>query len=165
MDHVENTASKLVHWCVLGICFLATDVVSSLLCYLLLVSCWPVTLAARSKAWAVFACLKTGIVGSNPTRGMDVCVRLFYVCVVLCTGSGLATGWSPIQGVLPTVCRINKLKNGQGPKGCRAIERERESYCGTAPLVQLELAHLPFTLPLKNDLLSDPYSFHCSPYS
>jgi hypothetical protein len=27
-----------------------------------------------------------GIVGSNPSRGMDVyvCVRLFYVCVVLC---------------------------------------------------------------------------------
>jgi hypothetical protein len=38
---------------------------------------------ARSNAW---------IVCSNPTRGMDVCVRLFYVCVVLCVGSGLATG-------------------------------------------------------------------------
>jgi hypothetical protein len=24
--------------------------------------------------------------------GMDVCVRLFCVCVVLCVGSGLATG-------------------------------------------------------------------------
>jgi hypothetical protein len=30
--------------------------------------------------------------GSNPTRGMDVCVRLFYVCVALRVGSGLATG-------------------------------------------------------------------------
>jgi hypothetical protein len=29
-------------------------------------------------------------VGSNPTRGMDVCVRLFCVCVVLCVGSGVA---------------------------------------------------------------------------
>jgi hypothetical protein len=29
--------------------------------------------------------------GSNPTRGMDVCVRLFCVCVVLCVGSGF--GW------------------------------------------------------------------------
>jgi hypothetical protein len=30
--------------------------------------------------------LDAGIVGSNPTRGMDVYVyvRLFYVCVVLC---------------------------------------------------------------------------------
>jgi hypothetical protein len=59
----------------------------------------PVTVAARSWAWTIFARSSTGIVGSNPTRGMDVCVRLFCVCV----GSGLATGWSPFQGVLPTV--------------------------------------------------------------
>jgi hypothetical protein len=38
-------------------------------------------------------------VDSNPTQGMDVwcvcvcvCMRLFYVCVVLCLGSGIATG-------------------------------------------------------------------------
>jgi hypothetical protein len=41
----------------------------------------------------------TGIVGSNPTQGMDVCLRVFCVCV----GSGLATVWSPVQGVLPIV--------------------------------------------------------------
>jgi hypothetical protein len=40
----------------------------------------------------VFARSNTGIVGSNPTRGMDVCVRLICLYVVLCTGSGLATG-------------------------------------------------------------------------
>jgi hypothetical protein len=42
-----------------------------------------------SKAWTVLARLDAGIVGSNPTRSMDVyvyvLVRLFYVCVVLCT--------------------------------------------------------------------------------
>jgi hypothetical protein len=32
-----------------------------------------------------------GIVGSNPTEGLDVCVRLFCACVVLFVGSGLAT--------------------------------------------------------------------------
>jgi hypothetical protein len=37
--------------------------------------------ATRSKAWSVFALSNSGIVGSNPTGGMDVCVRLFYVCV------------------------------------------------------------------------------------
>jgi uncharacterized membrane protein YsdA (DUF1294 family) len=41
---------------------------------------------------------------------MDVCVRLFCVCVVLCVGSALATAWSLVQGVLPTVYRIKKLK-------------------------------------------------------
>jgi hypothetical protein len=48
-------------------------------------------------------------------------VRLFCVCVVLCVGSGLATGWSPIQGVQPTVyIGSRKWKSGQGPiKGYR----------------------------------------------
>jgi hypothetical protein len=32
-----------------------------------------------------------------------LCVRLFCVCVVLCSDSGLATGWSLVQGVLPSV--------------------------------------------------------------
>jgi hypothetical protein len=32
------------------------------------------TNAARSKAWTVFARSNAGIVGSNPTQGMDVCV-------------------------------------------------------------------------------------------
>jgi hypothetical protein len=53
--------------------------------YRLVETYWqPVTGAARSKAWNVFARLNTGIMGSNPARGMDVCLRLFCVCVVLC---------------------------------------------------------------------------------
>jgi hypothetical protein len=31
-----------------------------------------------------------GIVGSDPTQGMDVCVGLLRICAVLCVGSGLA---------------------------------------------------------------------------
>jgi hypothetical protein len=55
-------------------------------------------------------------------------MRLFCVCVVLCVGSGLATGWSTVQRVLPTVYRIKKLKSGQGPtKGCTAVDREIHS--------------------------------------
>jgi hypothetical protein len=52
----------------------------------------PIRVAVRSKAWTVFTHSNTGVVGSNPTRGMDFCVRLFCVCVVLCVSSGLATG-------------------------------------------------------------------------
>jgi hypothetical protein len=37
----------------------------------------------------------TGIVGSNPTWGMDVCVRFFCVSVVLYVVSGFATGILP----------------------------------------------------------------------
>jgi hypothetical protein len=51
----------------------------------------PITVTARSKALTVFARSNAGIVGSNPTRGMDVCVRLFFVCVFLCVVSGLTT--------------------------------------------------------------------------
>jgi hypothetical protein len=63
------------------------------------INCKPITAFAGSKAWTVFARSNTGIVGSNPTQGMGVCLRLFCVCI----GSGIATGWSPVQRVLPTV--------------------------------------------------------------
>jgi hypothetical protein len=64
--------------------------------------------ATRSKAWNVFARLNTGIVGSNPARGMDVCV--YSVFVLSCVVSGLATGWSLVQGVLSAVykCKITE---------------------------------------------------------
>jgi hypothetical protein len=52
----------------------------------------PITVAELSKARTVFARSNAGIVGSNPTQFMDVCVRLFCVCVVPCVNSGLATG-------------------------------------------------------------------------
>jgi hypothetical protein len=42
-------------------------------------------------------------------------VSLFYVYVVLCVSRDLATGWSPVQGVLPSVYRIKKLKKQPRP--------------------------------------------------
>jgi hypothetical protein len=53
------------------------------------------------RAWTVFTRSNTGIMGSNPTQSMKFCLCLFC---------GLATGWSPVQGVLLTVYRIKKLK-------------------------------------------------------
>jgi hypothetical protein len=78
---------------------------------------FPITVAARSKAWTVFARSNNGIMGLNPTRGMDVCLHLFCVCIVLCVGSSLTRGWSPVQGVLPTMYRLRNWKSGQGPQG------------------------------------------------
>jgi hypothetical protein len=77
----------------------------------------PITGTARSKAWTVFGRSNIGIVGPNPTRVMDVPVRLFCVSVVLCVGTGLATGWSQGQDVLPTVYRLRNWKSDQGPQG------------------------------------------------
>jgi hypothetical protein len=48
------------------------------------------TATARPKARTVFALSNTAVVGSNPTGGIDVCVRVFYFCCGV--GSGLATG-------------------------------------------------------------------------
>jgi hypothetical protein len=73
----------------------------------------PITVAARSRAWTVFARSNTGIVGSNPTLKAWISVLCAFI---LCVGRGLATGWSPIQGVLRTVYRI-KAKAQQ-----RAVE-------------------------------------------
>jgi hypothetical protein len=79
-----------------------------------------ITVAMRSEAWNLFARSKTGIVGSNSTRDMDVCVRCLCVCVILCVGSGLATGWSLIQQVPLYVCKIHSsgfILNGNEPEG------------------------------------------------
>jgi hypothetical protein len=44
----------------------------------------PITVVALSKAWTVFAQSNAGIVGSNPTQGMDVCVCVYSVFVLSC---------------------------------------------------------------------------------
>jgi hypothetical protein len=73
----------------------------------------------RSKTWTVFARLEAGILGSNPTQGIDVwCVYVFILC--LCCpvlGRGLATSCPLAQGVLPSVKMTMKLKKGPGPTG------------------------------------------------
>jgi hypothetical protein len=60
---------------------------------------------------------------------MDICVLLFCVCVVLCVGNGLAIGWSPVQGVLPTVYISRYWKSAHGPtKGRRAIHKQIDEW-------------------------------------
>jgi hypothetical protein len=51
----------------------------------------PITLAARSKAWTVFARSNAGIVDSNPTQGMVVCVCIYSVFVL--SGVQVAALW------------------------------------------------------------------------
>jgi hypothetical protein len=52
-----------------------------------------------------------------------VCV--YFVFVLYCVSSGLATGWSLVQGVLPIVCKCKITKPKRRPRpdmGWRAIE-------------------------------------------
>jgi hypothetical protein len=40
----------------------------------------PIRVQAQYTVWNIFSYSNIGIVGSNPTRAMDVCVRLFCLC-------------------------------------------------------------------------------------
>jgi hypothetical protein len=44
-----------------------------------------------------------------------VFMRLFSICVALCLGSGLTTGWSLVQGVLPSEKWLRNWIRGLGP--------------------------------------------------
>jgi hypothetical protein len=114
----------------------------------------PITVTARSKTLTVFARSNAGIVNSNTTQGMNVCVPLFCVCVVLCVGRGLATGWSPVLRVVPTVHRFKKLKKrprsnkrtveSQTDKGWQRNQTERIE---SAPFGSWHILVLARTLP------------------
>jgi hypothetical protein len=53
---------------------------------------------------------------------ISVCVYSGFV--LFCVGSGLVTGWSPVQGVLPTVYWIKKLKMRQRSK--KGLQNHRQ---------------------------------------
>jgi hypothetical protein len=55
--------------CVYGACYINVSVLGK----------GPIRMAARSKSWTVFARSNAGIVGSNPTQGMDVWVCVYSV--------------------------------------------------------------------------------------
>jgi hypothetical protein len=93
----------------------------------------PVTVSERSEEYTVFTRSQTGIVGSNPTQGIDIwCVCAFLcVCVVLCLGRGLSTSWSPVQGVLPSVNYQETEKSALCSKmGARGRKNESSDFIG-----------------------------------
>jgi hypothetical protein len=83
----------------------------------------PITVAEWSKAWTVFARSDRGFESHS---GHGCLVYVFILCcVVLCLGRGLATSWSLVQRVLPSVKMIMKLKGeARAHGGCRASEKK-----------------------------------------
>jgi hypothetical protein len=79
----------------------------------------PIPLATLSKAWIIFARSNAWIVGSNPTRGMDVCVRLFCVYA-----AALRRADPPSKYSYRLCIRLSNWKSGQGPtQDCTSREK------------------------------------------
>lgn len=78
----------------------------------------PITVAERSEVGNIFTHSNSKIVGSNPTRRMDVYLRFFWVCFLLCT-------YGPCEGMIPRLrnpisCKIHSYRSilkGNRPEG------------------------------------------------
>jgi hypothetical protein len=80
--------------------------------------------AARSKAWTVFARSDGGIVGSNPTQGMDVCVFVYSVFMLSCVEVAALRRADPLSKVSYRLCK-------------KDYETEEEARAQQRSLVQL----------------------------
>jgi hypothetical protein len=66
-----------------------------------------------------------------------VCVCSFCDCVVLCLGRGLATSWSLVQGVLPSVkWSWNWKAEVRAQRGCRVGEKKLHNVHLTGAFVR-----------------------------
>jgi hypothetical protein len=80
------------------------------------------------------------------------CMCIYSVCVVLCVSSGLATGWSPLQRVLPTVYGLRNWKGGQGPQGLQSPRQCQKRPDLVKPSIRL----------LRNEMMQTPFASGCN---
>jgi hypothetical protein len=74
-------------------------------------------MVARSKAWTVFAFSNVGIVGSNPSEGMDVCVCVYSVFVLSCVQVAALRRAYNSSNESYRLCKkwLRNWRRGQGP--------------------------------------------------
>jgi hypothetical protein len=80
-------------------------------------------ISLRSQARNAFLLLNRGSVGSIPTADMNVYLPSFLF-MLFCVGSSLATGWSLVQGALPTACKLRTFRRILSRNSPGALIRE-----------------------------------------
>jgi hypothetical protein len=88
------------------------------------------------------------------------CLCTFFCVRVVCVGSGLATGWSPVKGVIPGVYKLRNWKRGPSSKG--AVEPERDGCMNgwtdgrTERLIGLRDSRIDYSMTVSVRILSVP---------
>jgi hypothetical protein len=103
---------------------------------------YPLTAAARCKGWNIFACSNAGIVGSNPTEGMDIFLRLFCVYVALCR-------WRPYNGLIPRPSGFTDCRNAL----CKSWGKRNVIKAGTKHTKRHAAGAISLELSIKRLLL------------
>jgi hypothetical protein len=123
---------------------------SELIC--IYISYWPVTVAERCEAWTAFA---RGFEFYSGHGCLVFMLRVRFLC--LYTGRGLATSWSPVQGVLPTaidlIIEVKRKVSWRrlGPElGCRAKGKSNISYWKLVRLLGRVISLVTWPLPTQN---------------
>jgi hypothetical protein len=95
----------------------------------------PITVVARSEAWTASALWNAGMVVSNATQGMDVCVCVYSVFVLSCVQAAALRRVDHLSKESYRLCK-KRLRRGQGPtKSCITIDEQEQSKLQTIVLL------------------------------
>jgi hypothetical protein len=93
-----------------------------------------IKVAARSKGWTVFARSNAGVVGSNPTEGMDVCVRVYSVFLLSCVYVAAFRRADHSYRLCKKVYETEEEARAQ-QRGCSAIDEWMKESCPYSQLI------------------------------